>query len=177
MMFPEIIETARLLLRKPRPEDAKVIFDEYAQDPAVTRYMMWRPHTSVTTTEAFVASSIELWGMDSAFLYIITGRPDGDLLGAIDIRPRPPRADIGYVLARRHWGHGLGPEAIGAIVIAALSMPEIFRVEATCDVENVASARALEKAGLSREGLLRRYIIHPNISAEPRDSYLYSKVR
>ncbi len=58
-----------------------------------------------------------------------------------------------------------------------MSMPEIFRVEATCDVENVASARALEKAGLSREGLLRRYTIQPGISAEPRDSYLYAIVQ
>jgi RimJ/RimL family protein N-acetyltransferase len=44
-------------------------------------------------------------------------------------------------------------------------------------VENIASARVMEKAGMAREGLLRRYVVHPNISAEPRDAYLYAVVR
>ena len=66
------------------------------------------------------------------------------------------------------------PEAIAAIVKLTLAHPAIYRMAATCDVENKASARALEKSGFSREGLLRKYIIHPNISAEPRDSLLYA---
>jgi len=44
-------------------------------------------------------------------------------------------------------------------------------------VENTASARVLEKIGIEREGILRRYIIHPNISSEPTDFFMYSKVR
>ena len=47
----------------------------------------------------------------------------------------------------------------------------------SCDVENKASARVLEKVGMQREGTLRRYIVHPNISPEPRDCFVYSKVR
>ena len=38
-------------------------------------------------------------------------------------------------------------------------------------------ARVLEKAGLQREGLLRRWMLHPNVSDRPRDCYCYSKVR
>jgi RimJ/RimL family protein N-acetyltransferase len=44
-------------------------------------------------------------------------------------------------------------------------------------VENITSARVLEKIGMERKGMLRRYIIHPNISSEPRDCFMYSKVR
>jgi len=92
----------------------------------------------------------------------------------IEIRPNGHRADFGFVLARAYWGKGLMPEAISALVKITLAQPSIYRMEATCDFDNKASARALEKAGLSREGLLRRYIIHPNISPEPRDSLLYA---
>jgi [ribosomal protein S5]-alanine N-acetyltransferase len=53
----------------------------------------------------------------------------------------------------------------------------IWRIGAGCDVENSASARVMEKAGLEREGILRRWIIHPNISSEPRDWFSYAKVR
>jgi RimJ/RimL family protein N-acetyltransferase len=53
----------------------------------------------------------------------------------------------------------------------------IYRVWATCDVENFACAGVLIKAGMLKEGILRRYILHPNISPEPRDSYCYSVVK
>jgi [ribosomal protein S5]-alanine N-acetyltransferase len=35
----------------------------------------------------------------------------------------------------------------------------------------------MEKAGMQRKGLVRRGILHPNISAEPRDCWLYAKAR
>jgi RimJ/RimL family protein N-acetyltransferase len=47
-------------------------------------------------------------------------------------------------------------------------------VNASTDIENIASQRVLEKAGMLREGLLRKYIVHPNISDVPRDSYIYA---
>ena len=53
----------------------------------------------------------------------------------------------------------------------------IFRAEATCDVENGASACVMEKTGMTREGVLRRYTLHPNLSDEPRDSFLCARVR
>ena len=48
---------------------------------------------------------------------------------------------------------------------------------ATTSVENIGSQRVMEKIGMTREGLMRRYIIHPNVSDEPVDSYLYAIVR
>jgi len=44
-------------------------------------------------------------------------------------------------------------------------------------VENLASARVLEKAGMHREGMLRRWSVHPNVSPEPRDCLCYAIVR
>ncbi|HET9377415.1 MAG TPA: GNAT family protein, partial [Chthoniobacterales bacterium] len=52
-----------------------------------------------------------------------------------------------------------------------------FRVWAHCDIENLASARVLEKSGMSKEGILRRFSIRPSISQEPRDSIVYASVR
>lgn len=45
------------------------------------------------------------------------------------------------------------------------------------DVENVASARVMKKAGMLREGRLRRYAIRPQLGEEPRDAYVFSAVR
>lgn len=173
-MFPDTVETLRLHLRRPVTTDAERIFQRYAQDPEVTRYLEWIPHTSVETTKKFIAFCQDRWANAVAFPYVITRKEDGELLGMIEVRPNRHRANFGYVLARSYWGNGFMPEAIAAIVKITLGPPTIYRIEATCDVENKASARALEKSGFFREGLLRRYIIHPNISPEPRDSLLYA---
>jgi ribosomal-protein-alanine N-acetyltransferase len=50
-------------------------------------------------------------------------------------------------------------------------------VWATCDVDNVASARLLERVGMEREGVLRQWLVHPNLSEAPRDCLCYSIVK
>ena len=174
-MFPETIETERLHLRRPVGSDAGVIFSSYAQDPEVTRYLVWRPHSQVETTKAFVAECELRWTDGSGYPYAIALKNSAEhLIGMIDLRPKTHRVEFGFVLARAYWGKGFMPEAISAVAAACLNMPTIYRFEATCDVENRRSARAMEKAGLIFEGVLRRYIVHPNISREPRDSLLYA---
>jgi RimJ/RimL family protein N-acetyltransferase len=88
-----------------------------------------------------------------------------------------PIFQFGYCLARDAWGRGFATEAATAIVSKSLDQPEIWRVQAFCDVENRASARVLEKCGLVREGTLRRYMVMPNMSDIPRDMYCFAKVR
>lgn len=177
MHAPEILETARLRLRSPRQEDAAVIFDSYARDPIVTRYLVWLPHQSIETTEKFIALCIEQWANASAFPYIITQRSDEQLVGMIDLRPHEHGANMGYVLAKEHWGRGIMTEAARSVVESALAQRGLYRVQAFCDVDNIASARVLEKCGMRREGTLRRYIVHPAVSSEPRDCYLYAITR
>jgi RimJ/RimL family protein N-acetyltransferase len=173
-VFPTDFETERLRLRRPVLSDAELIFHGYAQDPEVTRYLVWRPHTGIETTKAFVADCDARWSNLSGFPFAIMLKQSDDPIGMIDLRPKSHRVEFGFVLARMYWGNGFMPEAIRSIVSVSLGITAIFRVEATCDVENKASARAMEKAGLACEGILRRYIVHPNISPQPRDSLLYA---
>jgi [ribosomal protein S5]-alanine N-acetyltransferase len=58
-----------------------------------------------------------------------------------------------------------------------MRQPDVWRIGDVCDVENVGSARVMEKAGLTREGLLRRWMMHPNVSDAPRDCFIYARVR
>jgi [ribosomal protein S5]-alanine N-acetyltransferase len=85
----------------------------------------------------------------------------------IEIRINQYKADLGYVLVKLKWGKGYMPEAMQALIDWALGQNEIYRVWAICDVENVASARVMEKVGMQKEGVLRRWLIHPNIAKEP----------
>ena len=74
-------------------------------------------------------------------------------------------------------GPGYTTEAVKGLISWALRQKDIYRVWAVCDVDNAASARVMEKSGMQREGILRRWSLHPNISPQPRDSYCYAIVK
>ena len=177
MKMPEQFETERLVLRPPRLDDARAMFEGWTQDQEVTRYLTWRPHERIEQTQEFVQECIRAWQGETRFPYVITLKGTGEVIGIIDPRIEGPKVGIGYGTARAHWGKGYVPEATRAIIEWAFQQPSIYRVYATTDVDNVASRRVMEKVGMQCEGILRSYILHPNISDIPRDSYLYAIIK
>jgi [ribosomal protein S5]-alanine N-acetyltransferase len=174
---PDEFQSARLILRAIAPEDSGPIFDTYAQDEAVTRYLSWRPHRSRADTDAYIALCVAT-PPTVARTYVLVRGEDGAMVGSFHLRqPAPHRLAFGYVLGRPWWGLGLMTEALTEVVRWGLRQESVFRISAVCDVENIGSARVMEKAGLVREGLLRRLMMHPNVSDEPRDCFCYAIVR
>jgi len=165
------------LLRKPRLADVDDIYREYATDPEVTRYLTWRPHSSTGETRMFLAACRREWQEGTAVNWTLRLRGDTRVVGMLGCRLDGHKAELGYVLARRLWGRGLMPEAVGAVVAWLWTLPEIRRIGAVCDVENLASARVMEKAGMQREGVLRRWLMRSSLPGEPRDCFVYSLVR
>jgi [ribosomal protein S5]-alanine N-acetyltransferase len=177
MKLFEQMETERLILRKPRRDDASAIFSTYANDPAVTRYVTWRPHTDEDETRLIIDFMLKLWDKGEVYSYVITLKESGLPIGTLALHPETFKFAIGYALARAYWGKGYMTEAALSATNWLLEQPGIYRVFATCDIENPASARVMEKIGMQREGVLRRYIVHPNVSPEPRDCYMYAIVK
>ena len=177
MELPTQFTTARLTLRKPELADAPAIFTAYAQDPAVTRFLVWRPHPDLATTHAYLEHCLSSWNAHTEYCYVLTERAQARLVGMISVRVRDWSASLGYVLARSAWGQGIMPEAAQAVSDYVLAQPAMYRVWAMCDVDNTASARVMEKIGMLREGLMRRGVLHPNLSSEPRDCWVYAKVK
>jgi RimJ/RimL family protein N-acetyltransferase len=174
---PASWETERLVLTPAAVADARVAFEGYASDPLVPRFMTWRAHRSVEETEEFMRRCEDVWREGSAFPWSLRLKADGSFAGMLEARVRHHSVDIGYVLARRLWRQGLMSEAVGRLLDWAMKQPEIYRVWAVCDVQNVASARLLEHVGMQLEGTLRRWLVHPNMSEAPRDCLCYSIVK
>lgn len=174
--LPEILETGRLVLRRARRYDAPAIF-EYASDPEVTRLMDWRTHTVLSEATDFIETSDGRWTHGTDFTWLITIKPDGVPAGAISSSPEGHRATIGYILSRGYWRKGYATEAARRVMECLFEDNTVWRVWATCDVENFASARVLEKVGMTREGKLRRFAVRPNIGPQPRDAFIYARVR
>jgi ribosomal-protein-alanine N-acetyltransferase len=173
----EIIQTERLWLRRAVIDDAEAVFAAYAQDLEVTKYLSWKPTGNLEDTHAHLQASSLAWEEGRAFQWVILRKEDRQLLGAVGLRVDGHKVELGYVLARKFWRKGYMTEAVRVVVDEALKDKEVYRVWAVCDVENSASARVMEKAGMKFEGVLSRWSVHPTLSDEPRDCRCYAMTK
>jgi len=175
---PKKFVTKRLHLRKPLLSDAVPIFEQYAQDVEVTKYLTFRPHKNIGEAKEFVRRCVIVWKEGTAFPWAIIRKSDQRFLGMIEIVGIDHAGvNLGYVLAKKYWGKGYMPEALKAIIDWSFKQEEIYRVWAFCDAKNFASAKVLEKIGMQREGILRKWMKLPNVSDIPRDCYSYSIIK
>lgn len=158
-MDDTLLETPRLRLRHFRTADAADVY-AHCRDPELTRYTSWEHHTTPATAEGFIRAQRDHYARGSAAPLAIADRDTDRVLGAIGfyaLTREDLRGEFGFWLGRAHWGQGLATEAAAAMVAHGLGPLGLVRVQAVCHVENLASARVLEKAGLALEGVMRRY--------------------
>ena len=162
-MAPVRFETDRLILVAPTAADAEAIFERYAGDPEVTKYLGWPRHRSVADTREFLAFSAAEWERWPAGPYLIRARSDGRLLGGTGLGfTRPDEAVTGYVLAKDAWGYGYATETLRAMVDISARMG-LRRLFAQCHPEHRASSRVLEKCGFTRAVDDVRQLEFPNL--------------
>jgi [ribosomal protein S5]-alanine N-acetyltransferase len=170
------LETPRLVLRKIRLGDAPDIF-AYSSDPAVARYTTWPPHPTVAATEAFVRELLQRYAQGLVAPWGIVHREDGKMIGSCGfayVMAWHGRAEIAYALSRAYWGRGLMPEAVRAVLGFGFETLRLNRIEARCEIENVASERVMQKLGMQFERVLRQ---HTQVMGVYRDLKLYSILR
>ena len=172
---PDHIAGPRLLLRPPALDDAGALFQRVARDPEVTKYLLWTPHPDVAATRRVITEKLNI--SDDERTWAITLRHSGDVIGLTSCR-RPVRhsVEIGYCIGRRWWGKGFMSEALTLLLAELAADPAVYRVWATCHVDNARSAQLLQRAGFALEGRLTRDAVYPTMGPEPHDSLLYAKI-
>lgn len=155
------IETERLILRPFRPSDAEDMYRNWARDPEVTKYLTWQPHESVEASHAIAA----MWERESRkpefYQWAIELKELSQPIGSISVVGMDEQVDameLGYCIGRPWWGQGLTAEATRAVIAYLLREVGANRVSARHNVNNPASGRVMQKAGMRREGILRRTI-------------------
>ena len=178
MTYPQELQTPRLELRRPKASDADAIFQRYARDAEVTRFLGWARHRTVQDTRAFLQFADTSWSASQGFPYLAFSRADGRLVGSTGVHYETPwRASVGWVLARDAWGQGLATEMARAMVDLAFADPALLRLYAYCHAEHAASARVMAKVDLAHEGVLRRFFVFPNLGPAPQDTLVAARVR
>jgi len=155
-VFPELT-TARLLLRETAEHDVEGVF-AMESDPVAMRYWSRPPMRDLSEARESVERAREYFQDRVGLRWSITRPADDRMLGHVSLfnfSEQSSRADIGYGLAREHWGQGYMHEALTRVVDYAFGPLGVRRLEADVDPRNAASLRALERLGFAREGLLR----------------------
>jgi RimJ/RimL family protein N-acetyltransferase len=160
------LETDRLLLRAPVPEDADTLAPMYA-DPEVMRYVGDGRTLTRADTERSVRRMIERWEADGFGLFTAVRKDDKAIIGRVGLlvwntatwepttraeaAEAPSEVEVGYTLGRPFWGQGYATEAAGAVRDYALGELEADRLIALIIHGNTASENVARKLGLEHE--------------------------
>lgn len=149
LAMEETIATTRLALRRFNKEDAKDIYEGYATDVEVTRYLTWLPHSSIKETSALLDMWIAEYDDPKTCRYAITEKGIGKAIGSIDVVKFHPdgNPEIGYCLARPYWGKGYMKEAVTALV-EKLSA-EYPKIHIRAQRENIGSNLVIASCGFA----------------------------
>ena len=153
------LETERLLLRPTAISDAEQMFNNWASDPEVTRYLMWQPHTDIEVTKSVLADwDIKNEGSDYYHWGIVL-KETGQIIGTggtLGINERHRSTELGYCLSRTCWGKGYMSEAVAAMISHLFFVVGLNRITSYHDPENVASGRVMIKNRMVYEGTQRQ---------------------
>lgn len=144
------LETVRLRLRRFRLTDSKEMYENWAKDPEVARWMTWRAHANVKITR----DCLNAWCSHyrpNFYKWGIVWKETGALIGSIDLmhfNEEAKSADLAYALSRSYWKRGIVPEASRRVLRFAFEEIGLERINGQFDGDNLASGRVMQKLGM-----------------------------
>ncbi len=141
----------------------------YMSDPVVTA---WLPEGVLNEEQSRAFASKNAGDKAEAIAVLI--RDSNELIGHMVFHPwvAPHTYEIGWAFSREHQRRGYATEAARSLLAYAFESLQCHRVIATCQPENVASWRVMEKLGMRREGYFRKCILRE--TGEWWDEYFYA---
>lgn len=153
----QYIKTERLILRRFEPSDAQAMFDNWASDSEVTKYLTWPAHADVSVTEGILAQWVPQYAQADCYRWAITLKENGPQpIGSIDVVSWTQDGEvpeIGYCLGKRWWHQGIMTEALGAVLDFLFQRVGVRKVVARHDTNNPHSGGVMRKCGMKFEGI------------------------
>ncbi len=175
LAFPDPpLSVGGIVLRRPDSGDIAWI-TAACSDRELSRYAPGIPYPySESDARAFTEHAARGWAEGSGATFVIARAPGGEGLGAIELHlsaPDPGLAEVGYWLRRDARGRGAATTAVRLVAHWAFGELGVKRLSLQTAPENRASQRVAERAGFTREGLLRAWM---PTAAGRRDSVMFS---
>lgn len=153
------IETQRLILRRLRLSDAENYFLHLGSDEAVTRYMLFDPHTDISQSEASIEKALGRYAQGRCYRWAMARKEDDSLIGVFELlrfQDADNSCSFAYMLGRDHWNRGYGTEAMKAAFHFAFQVLGVHRIEADHMADNPASGAVMRKARMHYVGTIHQ---------------------
>ncbi|MGL5693960.1 MAG: GNAT family N-acetyltransferase [Peptostreptococcaceae bacterium] len=154
------IETKRLILRKFSINDAEPMYNNWASDEEVTKYLTWKPHDNVEVSKSIIEEWIEGYKENDFYQWAIILKENGDEpIGSISIVRQDEEIGIvhvGYCIGRKWWNKGIASEALNGLIRYFITEVGVNRVESRHDPVNIGSGKVMLKCGMKYEGTMRK---------------------
>lgn len=152
------LETERLILRRFELNDARAMFENWASDGEVTKYLTWKTHESAEDTAAIIREWVGSYSDKRFYQWAIVPKDLNEPIGsisAVDVEDSTQKVHIGYCIGRKWWRQGITSEAFRAVIDFFFDEVGVNRVESRHDPNNPNSGKVMQKCGLRYEGTLR----------------------
>lgn len=145
------IETLRLILRRFKPEDAEDMFNNWASDPEVCKFLLWGPHRDLDTTRKRIMNWVNNYDMNHSYVWAIELKSKNMAIGSISVEwanDSSRACEVGYCIGKAYWSRGIMTEALRAVMHYLFYEIGYEHIQAKHDVLNVASGRVMQKSGM-----------------------------
>lgn len=150
-----VLKTERLILRPYSLNDTDDMFNNWATNENVTRFLTWTPYESKEDLKAFISFCIKGYENLSNYNWIIEFKENHQAVGSIsvtNVNEDIEEAEIGYCLGEDYWHKGIMTEAFTKVIEFLFTEVNVNRIFAHHDVNNPNSGKVMKKCGLLYEG-------------------------
>ncbi len=153
------IETERLILRRFTLDDAQAMYENWASDPDVTKFLTWPAHSRINVSKLVLEEWVSLYADKNYYQWAIVLKEYGnDPIGSISAVRMDDAVDmvhIGYCLGKEWWHRGIMSEALKAVIDFFFDKVGVNRIESRHDPRNPHSGTVMKKCGMKYEGTMR----------------------
>ncbi|WP_157682327.1 GNAT family N-acetyltransferase [Mucilaginibacter mallensis] len=144
-----ILETPRLIIREFLPDEQDIYLNHFT-DEEVCRHIPKR--TTDERIKIFLIATVNYQTNKKLGIWGMFNKANGVFIGSCLLRlfDEPDKIELGYSMERKYWGQGIATEMAEALIEYAFTDADVNEVVAVTTLENIASQRVLEKAGLVR---------------------------
>lgn len=157
MEFVELrdLKTRHLVLRRLRWEDVADYYERIGSSEAVTRYMLFNPHTAIADSEASIQKALNRYAAGKCYRWAVAEQADDRLIGVFELLRFDEAAEscsFAYMLGEAWWGKGYGTEAMAEAFRFAFEEMGIRTIEVDHLSANGASGAVMRKVGMRHTG-------------------------
>ena len=140
-------------------DDAEAMYQNWASDPDVVKYLTWPSHASVEVSKAVLKEWVPSYQQEDYYQWAIVLKENGNdpigSISAVHMNDDIEMAHVGYCLGKNWWHMGIMSEAMKAVMDFFFDKVGVNRIESRHDPRNPHSGMVMKKCGMKYEGTMR----------------------